>query len=113
MSIYAQFDNDEQRQFASNQGWSDLIAWSETLDETRFPEIVHLCDNGYEQQLDALEQQLTEAVQLSPPSEDVAATVESLIDALAVRGSADALFITNGMTADDGEEGNQPPPENA
>jgi hypothetical protein len=110
MSIYAQFDNGEQRQFASNKGWSDVIAWGESLSVDQFPEIAHLCDHGYEQQLYALEAQLSTAVAASPPPEDVVATINNLLDALALRGDADALFITDGMTsAEDEAEGTAPP----
>lgn len=117
MSIYAEFDNGEQRQIASNQGWSDLVAWSESLDESQFPEIVHLCDNGYEQQLESLERQLGDALAAHRPADDIAATIEGVLDALAMRGGGEVLFITNGMSASEEGEGdeqsNPPPPANA
>jgi hypothetical protein len=108
MSIYAQFDNGEQRQFASNQGWADVVEWSESLDAAAFPEIAHLCDHAYEQQLESLESQLTAAMRQSTPREDVAATLNNLLDALAVRGDADAVFITDGMTSADDDQDSLP-----
>lgn len=110
MSIYAQFDDGEQRHLASNTGWGDIVEWSESLDPAEYPDLIHLCDHGYEQQLDALEQQIHAAVAANPPPDDVRKTLSGLLDTLAVRGGADVLFVTDGMTSDDGEE-NAPPPE--
>lgn len=110
MSIYAQFDNGEQRQFASNKGWGDVVRWSETIGE-EFQAIKHLAQHGYEIELEQLEAEIAQAIQSSPPAEDVRRTLEGLVDALAIRGDGDTLFVTDGMGPDDGKEEDGEPPQ--
>lgn len=104
MSIYAQFDDGEQKHLASNLGWSEFCQWAESLDSEQFPEVLHLSQHGWEQELESLIQQLEQSPE--PESENVGSTRESLIAILSGRGTADVLLVTDGMGPDDaaGEE---------
>lgn len=108
MSIYAFFvDNEEAGpQVASNSGWGDFCDWAQQL--TDFPLITDLAEKGtslgHPHGIPDLIEQLQEAVKNEPPSDDVASTIEGLLAALHENADDEGVYITNGMTADDGEE---------
>lgn len=92
MSIYANLDTDEQVQFASNKGWSDVIAWVDGLDKDDFGELIHLADHGWSQEIEALREQLEKALKASP-EKSVATTARALLDAIE---TGDVVIISDG-----------------
>lgn len=102
MSIYANFDTEEQSQFASNTGWGDVIRWSDSLDVKAASEIVHLCEYGWSQNLPLLQSQLKAAVATQKPASDVVSTVRSLLaailDARLGKNKATVLVVSDGTS---------------
>lgn len=98
MTIYANFDDGRQEMLATTFGWGEFSRWADGLDEGAFPEVVHLAEHGWEQELEALERQLGKALQGDVPDTDVAATGKALLEIVGQRGEAEALVISDGMT---------------
>lgn len=109
MSIYAVLNDYEPTFFSSNQGWSDVIAWTEDLDVETFPEVVHVAEHGYTEKLPELQSQLKAAIAAQPPEETVAATLAELIELLV--DESGVLLINDGLGVDDGIEEEQPATE--
>lgn len=96
MSTYAQFDSDgDQRQIASNLGWSEFGDWCEGLDHKEFPLIVQLWEHGQSNDVDGVTKELHKAIEGEKPSEDVKGSAELLLDALNANQGASAVYITN------------------
>lgn len=96
MSTYAQFDRDgDQRQIASNLGWSEFGDWCEELDHEEYPHIVQLWEHGQSNDVKLVAKELHTAIEKEQMSEDVKGSVELLLDALNANSVASFVFITN------------------
>ena len=105
MSQYISDENGEQDQVASNLGWSLFCEWAETLDPIKFLEVRHLCEQGWEQDLDDLAEQLQEGIETEGVSPDIIDIAEGII-AFIDDGEVDdreIVMITNGIE-DAGDE---------
>ena len=96
MSIYAVIDESEPEFFSSNSGWTDVLDWSETLEDSEF---VSLCDEGFTEDVSACLESMTAAVEILPPPKTVAETISELAYLMSTGG--DVLMITNGMQDDE------------
>lgn len=103
--MYLQFGTDGiQEQFASNRGWSDFITWADGLDPAKYPELLHLCDHGWSQNLDDLEKELAVATDKEPPEdENVGQTLAAIAESMQGRDYEDVVGVTNGMQPSDND----------
>lgn len=103
MSIYAQLDTGEQDQFATTKGWGEVGRWIDALDSDTYPQLVHLREFGWSQQVVKLNEELARSVKSDPPdSQDVLSVVKRLTDFLGVAPEgAEVLTITDGLTVND------------
>src|SRR6185437_2743751 len=85
-------------QVASNLGWSEFSEWVGTLDREEYPTLHHLVAFGFANDAGDLLDEIDEAVEASPPSEDVADIAEELADFLEGKDDAEIVVISNGMT---------------
>lgn len=99
MSIYATIGEQEPAFFASLQGWKELTDWVDGLDADMYGEVAHVAEHGFVNDLVALSEQLRNAVVDDPPSEDVTATINELIDVL--EGESGELIISSGIEAEE------------
>lgn len=109
MSIYAVLDGDPEGgdQVATNDGWADYCDWVDDLDSGVYPDIAHLDDWGWCQNLPELETQLRTAIEETPPEdEDTLDVANGLLAIITGRGDAEVITITNGV-GPNSEEGEQ------
>lgn len=104
MCIYASFDNDAQVQIASNQGWSDFGNWVDALDADEYDQLIIVWEHGWSQEIETLAVEIERALQESPPHETVADVAGNLLAAIKENREAEAVFVNDGFTKDDGEE---------
>jgi hypothetical protein len=72
-------------------GWAAFGAWADDLPVADYPQVLHLWENGWEDDLAPLETQLKRALSESPPDLPAAREVaEELLDIIASRAEADA-----------------------
>ena len=92
----------EEFALASTLGWYDFKSWIDKLNVEIYPQLIHLVDWGWCQELDALLLELKLALVASPPqSPTVDATLRSLVDALMFSSDdATSLFVSDGMGPD-------------
>lgn len=90
MSMYL---GPEGQQVASNRGWADVVRWSHTLDPGRYPELVHLCEHGWSQQVSVLKDELS---RVTPSAVDVRTTIYGLRDIL--DASWRCVWVTSGLS---------------
>jgi hypothetical protein len=95
MSIYATVGTNEPAFFSSNQGWKELSEWAAGLDADMFGDVTHVTEHGFTNDAVTLSQQLESAMVDDPPSDDVRATVDELVDLLV--GESGEVIITSGM----------------
>lgn len=95
MSIYAVINENEPEMFASVVGWSDIVAWAESLDAEQFPNVVHLTEHGYTEQIPQLIQEIESAIDIVAPSESVASSLNELVGLL--QDESGVLLINDGM----------------
>lgn len=99
MSIYATIGEQEPAFFASLQGWKELTGWADGIDADKYAEVVHVAEHGFVNNIAALSEQLRNAVVDDPPSEDVTATINELLDVL--EGESGELIISSGIEAEE------------
>ncbi len=104
MSYEATLDTDKTIQIASNTGWFNASDWMEDLGD-EYPEIAHLVEHGWNEPASDVADELEDALANDPPDDDdVAKTVQGLIE-FARSGEHDAtLVISNGMGGGGDEE---------
>lgn len=96
MSTYAQFDaNGDQRQIASNLGWSEFGDWCEEMDHEKYPKLVQLWEHGQSNDVEELANELHTAIEQEQISSDVKGSAELLLDALNANKNAGTVYITN------------------
>lgn len=96
MSTYAQFDADgDQRQIASNLGWSEFGDWCEGLNHEQYPRLVQLWEHGQSNDIPGVATDLEKALEAHSPSGDVRGSVDLLLDALNANKDAYTVYITN------------------
>ena len=100
MSVYAVLDegSDGGTQVATNSGWGDFTTWTESLDDMKYEEVIHLAEEGWSQDLADLESQLTDALTETPPSDaDTLDVARWILQVATYRGDAEVLLITQGF----------------
>ena len=98
MTYYLIVGGQEQMPLATTSGWADLKLWSRILTPAAYPQLVHLIDHGWAQQLDSLALEIKKAMLAhAPDTESVAATLEDLYYAVAYSGEAASVFVSDGM----------------
>ena len=92
MSRYASFDDGSQQQIATNSGWGSFIQWSDGLEVEQFPELIHLAEHGWSQNLGKVVEELRKAK--SSEDADTEHVVKGLIELLSGRDGA--MVVTDG-----------------
>ncbi len=98
MSYEARLDTGPAIQVASTKGWGDVRRWADKLEVADYPQIHHLLDHGWSQDLPGLNAQLFDAVEAHMPDDAVLATVAGLVDFLDEHPDAGAIVITDGTS---------------
>lgn len=96
MSVYVSVDGGEPMFLSSNRGWGDFARWVDALSVQQSPEVAHLRQHGWEQDLGKLQEQLTAALTDDVP-EDVALVGKELLSVLAAHPDAGAVTVNSGM----------------
>ena len=100
MSYYAALDGVMGGQVATVTGWGDFTRWVDSLDAKTYPDLVHLADYGWDQDMPNVQEQLSAALKAVPPeAEDVRDVAAELLGVLAARGEAEVLSIGDGLVA--------------
>jgi hypothetical protein len=100
MTMLASFDQGAETQIATNEGWGDLTRWALALEPGAYPDLQHLAVYGWSQELDAVAQELADALaQQAPEDASVTGTAQGLLAILQGRGEAQAMVISNGIGA--------------
>ena len=94
MSRYAQINDDEPAFFASNSGWSEVIDWTDNLPAKKCPNLIHLAEHGYSENLPKLVKEIAVGLAISKPDDNVAKTLKELSDLL--KDEAGIVMITSG-----------------
>jgi hypothetical protein len=92
-------EHDEQNQVATNLGWSEFCEWAETLDLNKYFEVQHLVLHGWERDLTELADELEQAIEENPLSDNVSRTAKAIIDFIH-KHKSEIVMITNGVEAD-------------
>ena len=108
MGLYLQLgDNrEEPEDLASISGWGDVGRWAESLPPHTADCLLHLCTEGWEQNIPGLKREVTATMKSHPPASDVAITLENMLAVLDAAGDAlPYVNVTNGMIeADEDDE---------
>lgn len=94
MSIYAQFDeDDEAEEIATNRGWSGFCDWACALDAEKYAVLIQLCKEGLSNDIPTLIGELKDALKKPSPDEDVAAIGSELLESLLANKTAGEITI--------------------
>jgi hypothetical protein len=105
MTYYLFVGGKEQRPLATTTGWYDFKQWAAGLNAIDYPQLIHLVDWGWAQQLDQLMRELKMAIIASPPMlASVDATLRSLMDSVAFSEGASSVFVSDGLGEEFGDE---------
>ena len=100
MSVTAKLESGPTAEVSSNLGWRDFSRWVESLKGAS--DLKHLCEHGWDEDLDAVAKQLEEGLRDHPPRRDVKPIAEGLLGLLADRGDRDVLVVHSGIDHDGG-----------
>lgn len=97
MSYYAVLDNEANSggDVATNNGWAMFVGWVEDL-EGELPALKQLCDDGYCDDLDGLESDLTTALDQQPDESSKSIGV-GLLEMLKNKADAEVIVVTDGV----------------
>lgn len=107
MSVYATLDGEISDQIASNGGYGDFGRWVDGLDVDAFPQLVHLREHGWTQNLPDFRQQLNQALEENPPGPDTEEMAKGLSDLLD-KNDAEVLTVSEGFGPGSEEFAEQP-----
>jgi hypothetical protein len=94
VSYSATFNDGRSVQAGTTKGWNDFTRWAETLDAEEYPELAHLAEYGWSQDLTELTSQLADALDSDAPSDpDTADVAKGLLDFLKGRGDAEVVTV--------------------
>jgi hypothetical protein len=83
-------------QVASISGWGDFRKWAR---RQKTPELRHLIDYGWSQDIPELKKQIEESLENDPPGEDVAGIASAMVKALESGPTgAESVVLTDGLT---------------
>jgi hypothetical protein len=97
MGVYVSLDSGTPRQIASNIGWANFIRWLNTLEDV--PDLKHLVEHGWDEDLSLVESQLRTALDRFPPEDSTRKIGTGLLRFVAQRGEATVLTINDGMSS--------------
>ena len=102
MTYYLIVGGTTQQPLASTTGWYDFKVWTDGLNVETYPQLIHLIDWGWSQELDALILELKLALAVAKPAATtVEATLRSLLDSLIFSEDAHSVFVSDGLGASD------------
>lgn len=95
----------DEHPLASIGGWNDFTRWADELEPEQFPELVHLADHGFTQNVPGLTTEIEAARTESPPDDEtVDATIDVLVGILAeMPEGGESAFVTDGNARGDDE----------
>ncbi len=95
MSRYTQLETGEQEFLASNSGWGDWGRWVDKLEVKGLEELHHLNHYGWSQNLQKLQDQLTQALKSEGIEQDVRTVAQTLFSVVQHRGTSEVLLVTD------------------
>ena len=95
MSIYITRDETEPHFLASNLGWSQVGKFIDTMDAGECPELIHLWEQGWNEDLQPLRDELSGLLQNGEMDHDVRDVINDLLDGIE---SADVVVVGDGMS---------------
>lgn len=100
MGYYLQIDTDEAEPLASNSGWGDVIEWARKLPVGDSITIKHLCQFGWQNNVNLLKIQVPFCLtNHAPSSPQTKSTVENLSALLyAHTGKIEIVTVTDGLS---------------
>jgi len=101
MSLYLNTDAGQQYSLATVAGWGLVGEWADHLDAAKYPEMVHLWEYGWCQDVPALRSEVGTA----PPPHDrnTAHTLDTLSETLRHIPDDAAVVVSDGMTQEGGD----------
>lgn len=101
MAYYLQYDNGNQEQVCSNDGWNAVGAWIDTVEPDHYPNLVHLREHGYANDVAGLAEEMAGAAEVYHDSTGHDVYVEQTIrDILkSLRANRGAVVLSQGMSA--------------
>lgn len=98
MSIYTTISAGAPAFLASNKGWGDFCAWARGLSAKEAPDLLHLVDFGWDEDLPLVAEQLRAGLEGSPPDRDTRAVADELLSLVAGADGGAVLTITDGLS---------------
>lgn len=95
MSIYATINEGEPEFFSSSAGWTNVDSWAEKLDESKYPNLIHLVEHGYTEKIESMIDEMDAAIKELTPDESVQKTLVEL-SAICI-GETGIVLISNGI----------------
>jgi hypothetical protein len=83
--------------------WADIVTWEGQLSDDRYLTLHHLMESGWEDDLPALQQDLSDAMRENPPDGAVGGGLQELLDILEGRAEGDAA-VAIALNGEEGEE---------
>jgi len=101
----ATIGGEESFALASTRGWHDFKVWVDTLPVEMYPDLIHLAEYGWSQELLDLHRQLLLAVAHKRPNDQVYRTAQNLEGYLLHRDpKAESIFVSDSMGEEFGDE---------
>jgi hypothetical protein len=112
MTYYLIVGGKQQRPLATTTGWYDFKRWARGLNVEHYPQLTHIVDWAWAQNLDDLLRELKLALVAAPPeSETVEETLRSLMDSVAFSKGSSSIFVTDGLGEEFGDDDEELPDE--
>ena len=86
-------------EFSTTKGLGDFIRWVDSLNVSDYPNLVHLSEYGWTNDLENLEHEINSAIELHPPVPPVYKTVMGLLTNLSQRENSETITISNGLVS--------------
>lgn len=97
MTMQAFLDENDAGQVATNQGWADFTEWGWQLDLAKFPEVVHLSEYGWSQELANLADQINAGLVAVPPNDSAGSVAKGLLEILSYASGNESLIVSDGV----------------
>jgi hypothetical protein len=83
----------ESFQIGTNTGAVELAEWATSLDPTEYPDLTHLFNEGWTDDVHLLQRQISDAIEAKPPSPDVLKSARHLMELCVGRGDDEVATI--------------------
>lgn len=106
MTLALIIDGEFAADVATNSGWSDFCDWTDALDLAIYPELIHLVDFGWVDNLPMLQKQIEDGIREIRPGASAMEVATGLLKELRKAKKAEYIIISDGTSdaADDGSD---------